>query len=202
MKKSILLLVLMSGSLIYAQQKKNPSILTKELQIKIAELAAPEEFRENSKVLGYNEIGELITLREGNNGFICLAPDYKMPNFFASYCYPDSLEPLMNRGRELTAQGKRKEKNEIRAKEVAEGTLTMPKHPIILYAYWGTLKNLNQETGEMSDAQRRYVIYISGAKASDLGLSNKSNNIGMPWLMDEGTYKAHIMITPPMEHNH
>lgn len=125
-----------------------------------------------------------------------------MPNYYASYCYPDSLEPLMARGRELIKEGKRNQRNDIRAKEYEEGKFSIPKAPTTMYGYWGTLANLDQTTGEMSDAKRRYVIYVSGAKASDLGLSNQPNNLGMPWLMDEGTYKAHIMITPPIEHKH
>jgi len=68
--------------------------------------------------------------------------------------------------------------------------------------YWGTLANLNVETAEMSDGRRRYVIYTPMAMAKDFGMSNKPNNFGMPWLMDEGTYRAHIMITPPLDHNH
>jgi len=185
-----------------AQQKKEYTILPSDVQVKIALQAAPKEFRDNAKVLGYNEKGELITLKEGTNGYICLAPDYKMPSYFSSYCYPESLEPLMSRGRELIAEGKRNQRNEIRAKEFEEGKITMPTVPTTMYGYWGTLENLNQETGEMTDAKRRYVIYVSGAKGSDLGLPNTPNNLGMPWLMDEGTYKAHIMITPPMDHKH
>lgn len=199
--KTLLLgLTIISFNLGFGQTDKKENILPVELQIKVALLAAPIEFRENAKVLGYDSQGELIELKEGNNGFICLAPDYKTPQYFAAYCYPESLEPLMQRGRELTKQGKRKQKNDIRQKEVEQGTLVMPKQPTTMYGYWGTLDSLDYNTGEMTDAKRRYVIYVSMAKASDLGLSNKPNNLGMPWLMDEGTYKAHIMITPPIVH--
>ena len=165
-------------------------------------LATTEDVRGDAKVLGYNQTGELVELKKGTSQFTCLAPDYKMPKYFASYCYPNSLEPLMSRGRELIKDGKRNQRNDIRAKEYKEGKFTMPQVPTTMYGYWGSLEKLNKETGEMTDAKRRYVIYVSGAKASDLGLSNKPNNLGMPWLMDEGTYKAHIMITPPIEHNH
>lgn len=181
-------------------QKPSQGILSPEVQIRIAEMAAPQEFRENSTVLGYNEDGEHVTLREGSNGYICLAPNYKTPTHFSAYCYPESLEPLMKRGREIEAMGKVKEKNDIRAKEYAEGRLVIPDGPTPLYVYWGTLENLNPDTGEMGDAKRRYVFYIPNAKAEDYGMSNKPNNLGMPWLMDEGTYKAHIMITPPHKH--
>lgn len=201
MKKTITaaLLLWMGISNMYAQDKK---ILAPELQIKIAVQAAPAEFRAEAKVYGYDQEGNFVTLREGSNGYICLAPDYKMAVYYA-YCYPESLEPLMARGRELIAQGKRKERDKIREQEFKEGKLSIPQTPSTLYGYWGPAKDVNMETGEIKDAKRRYVIYVPFAKASDLGLSNKHNNLGMPWLMDEGTYKAHIMITPPLEgHQH
>lgn len=203
MKTHILAILLLGSSYALAQNKKTePVILPTEIQVKIALLAAPENIRGDAKVLGYNEKGEMVELKSGSSNFICLAPDYKMPNYYASYCYPESLDPLMARGRELIKDGKRNQRNDIRAKEYEEGKFTMPKQPTTMYGYWGTLSQLNYETGEMADAKKRYVIYVSGAKAADLGLSNQPNNIGMPWLMDEGTYKAHIMITPPLEHSH
>jgi len=203
MKTQLLAVLALGSSIAMAQNKKSePVILPAEVQIKIALLAAPDNVRGDAKVLGYNEKGDVVELKAGTSNFICLAPDYKMPNYYASYCYPNTLEPLMARGRELIKEGKRNQRNEIRAKEFEEGKITMPKEPTTMYGYWGTLANLDQSTGEMADAKRRYVIYVSGAKASDLGLSNQPNNLGMPWLMDEGTYKAHIMITPPMDHKH
>jgi len=188
----------------YAQQNNNASdrsVLPADVQIRIAVQAAPESFREGAKVYGYSPEGEFITLREGDNGYICLAPDYRLAMYYA-YCYPESLEPFMKRGRELTAEGKRKERDQIREAEFKAGTLDIPQGPTTLYGYWGSADQLNPETGEMGDAKRRYVIYVPYAKAADFGLSNKPNNIGMPWLMDEGSYKAHIMITPPLDHQH
>ncbi len=203
MKIQLFTAITLVSTLVSAQNKKiELSILPSDLQIKIALLATTEDVRGDAKVLGYNQTGELVELKKGTSQFTCLAPDYKMPKYFASYCYPNSLEPLMSRGRELIKDGKRNQRNDIRAKEYKEGKFTMPQVPTTMYGYWGSLEKLNKETGEMTDAKRRYVIYVSGAKASDLGLSNKPNNLGMPWLMDEGTYKAHIMITPPIEHNH
>ncbi|WP_199750523.1 hypothetical protein [Gynurincola endophyticus] len=183
----------------FAQSKEN--ILPAEVQIKVAVQAAPPEFREAATVLGYNAKGELVTLRKGTNDYTCLAPDYRTPSYFAAYCYHNSLEPFMKRGRELIAENKRKERDAIREKEIAEGKLSMPKTPTALFGYWGSFNKLNKETGEMSDFKRRYVIYVPFAKAADLGLSNKPNNLGQPWLMDEGTFKAHIMITPSLDHH-
>ena len=48
-----------------------------EWQIRTAVLACPEEFREQSTVLGYQENGLLGVLRLGTNNMICLADDPK-----------------------------------------------------------------------------------------------------------------------------
>lgn len=198
--KKILFILLFAPFIAGAQTK--PVILPAEVQIKIAVLAAPEELRDSAAVLGYDPSGNLVELRKGANGFICLAPDYKTPKSYAAHCYPATLEPFMKRGRELIAEGKGRERDEIRGKEHAAGTLYMPHQPSTLYVYSGSLEKLNRETGEMSDGKRRYVVYVPFAKAKDLGLSSQPNPFGMPWLMNEGTYKAHIMITPVSDHDH
>lgn len=202
MKIKLLAFSLLGTTLAFGQSKTDQVILPAAVQIRTAVQSAPEELRDGAAVLGYNSNGELTELRKGTNDFICIAPDYRNPAYYASYCYPLSLEPLMKRGRELIAEGKGAQRNKIRDAEYKAGKLKMPAKPATMYAYWGSLEKLNHETGEMADAKRRYVIYVPNAKASDLGLSNQPNNLGMPWLMDEGTYKAHIMITPPMDHNH
>lgn len=196
MKKTIMLFFLtaMLGGNTFAQETKH-EILPAAVQIKIAVQAAPTEFREGAKVYGYDADGQFVVLRAGTNDFICLAPDYKLPLLYA-YAYPKSLEPFMARGRALIAEGKREEQDKIREAEFKAGKLFIPQTPTMLYGYWGSLEKLNKETGEMADAKRRYVIYAPYAKATDLGLSNKPTVAGIPWLMGEGTYKAHIMINP------
>ncbi|MDX1602091.1 MAG: hypothetical protein R3209_03410, partial [Salinimicrobium sediminis] len=47
-------------------------ILPKEIQIKTASLAAPEDLREGVKVYGYDQNGEFVVLREGTNHLICI----------------------------------------------------------------------------------------------------------------------------------
>lgn len=204
MKHVVIALALSWASLAVFGQKQERSPLAKDLQIKIALQAAPPDQREGAKVLGYNEKGEFVTLQEGTatNNFICLAPDYKSAVLYA-YAYPKSLDPFMGRGRELIAEGKRKERDEIREAEHKAGKLPIPQTPTILYAYWGPLAKLNNSTGEIEGAMRRYVIYVPYAKAADIGLSTKPGLPGIPWLMDEGSYKAHIMINPEnMGHSH
>lgn len=189
---SFLLVVWLSAG---AQQ--TPQGLSSDVQIKVAVMAAPEEKRADATVYGYSANGEFVVLREGTNDFVCVAPDTRQGgSTLQAFAYPKSLDPFMARGRELTAQGKRAERDSIREAEIRAGKLHMPQSPTAFYAYSGDRANLDPETGEIRDAKRRYVVYIPYAKAADLGLSNKPAGPGMPWLMDEGTYKAHIMITP------
>ena len=184
-----LLLFSISGSL-------QAQVLSPEIQIKTALLAAPEDQRAEAKVYGYNEKGEMVVLREGSNNMICIADD---PNFdgIQVSCYAKKLEPFMARGRELKAEGKSEiEKRQIRKEEVESGKLKMPDTPSTLYVYSGSEDEYNPETGELKDGKYRYVVYIPYATAESTGLPLKPDNPGMPWLMDPGTHRAHIMISP------
>ena len=53
------------------------------------------------------------------------------------------------------------------------------------------------ETGEVTKGYLRYVIYIPFATPESTGLPLAPSEPGMPWIMDPGTHRAHIMINPP-----
>jgi hypothetical protein len=55
-------------------------------------------------VLGYNEKGDVVTLRQGSNDLICLAHDPAVKVFSVARYHKD-LEPFMARGCERAAQG-------------------------------------------------------------------------------------------------
>lgn len=178
------------------QEMEKPEILPAEIQIKTATLPAPEAEKAGAMVYGYNESGAFVVLREGTNNLVCLADDPKKEGISVS-CYSKKLEPFMKRGRELSAQGKDfKEKREIRGAEVAAGKIQMPKEPSMMYVYFGSDEAYNKTTGELSDGQYRYVIYTPFATTESTGLPDKPHEKGMPWLMDPGTFRAHIMIGP------
>jgi hypothetical protein len=174
-------------------------ILPKEIQIKTAVLAAPEKDRNQAMVYGYNEQGEMIVLREGSNNMVCIADDPEFEGIKVS-CYSKKLEPFMMRGRELSKEGKSEiEKRKIRQQEVETGKLKMPDAPSTLYVFSGATENYDKTTGELKDGKFRYVIYIPYATTESTGLPDKPEAPGMPWLMDPGTHRAHIMITPPKD---
>ncbi|WP_174545279.1 hypothetical protein [Formosa haliotis] len=97
--------------------------------IATALLAAPEDSRANCKVIGYNMAGDFVTLKEGDNEFIVLADDPKIPGFSAA-CYHKSLEPFMARGRVLKAEGK--SSSEIFEIREAEAKTTTKKSGLII----------------------------------------------------------------------
>src|SRR5690242_13302696 len=98
---------------------------TKEIQIKLALLSTPEELREKATVFGYDDKGELILLRKGDNDMIVLADDPKQDGLNVSTYHKD-LEPFMARGRQLKKEGKSfQEVFDIRESEVKSGKLLM-----------------------------------------------------------------------------
>jgi hypothetical protein len=164
-------------------------------QIKTAIQAAPESFREEATVLGYDNDGQLITLREGTNSMICLA-DNPMQSGFSVSAYHQELEPFMERGRQLKAEGMGfKEIFDTREAEVKAGKLKMPEKTT-LFVLSG---EPDTETAIIKNPYLRYVIYIPYATSETTGLPTEAPAPGGPWIMDPGTHRAHIMIVPPKD---
>lgn len=189
MKLTIVLPLLALASIATAAEVPPPPV-----QIAGAVLAAPAELRDGAAVLGYNEKGELIKIREGKNELVCLATDPAKTAFNVA-CYHKDLEPFMARGRELLAQKVTGAKrNEVRFKEVEDGKLPMPKEPRTLYVLTGT--SYDPAANKVQDSYLRWVLYVPFATPQSTGLSTKASD-SAPWLMSPGTAGAHIMISPP-----
>ena len=200
MKTCRINLVLMTVALFGVNQPGiAQSIPSAEIQIKTALLAAPEESRDKAMVYGYSPSGDFVVLRKGENEMVCLADDPAQPGLSVS-CYHKSLEPFMARGRELKKQGKTFQQIfDMREEEAKSGKLQMPKQPASLYVHTASEENFNPQTGEVKDGYSRSVIYIPYATAESTGLPAKPGLPGMPWIMNPGTHRAHIMIDPPMK---
>jgi hypothetical protein len=189
------LLLLTTWMMAQAAQPATPAAIPAAgAQIAAAVLAAPEDRRADATVLGYDEKGELVTLRKGTNEFVCLADDPRASGFSVA-CYHQDLEPYMARGRALRKQGITNQRaiNDTRWKEVQAGSLKMPKEPRTLYVLTG--KSYDAASGAVADQYLRWVIYVPFATPESTGLATKPVENG-PWLMDPGTPGAHIMITP------
>ncbi|WP_020600385.1 hypothetical protein [Spirosoma panaciterrae] len=176
---------------------QTPTIPSPDTQIKVAVLAAPADKRDGATVYGYTAKNEFTVLRKGTNELICLADDPAQKGLNVS-CYHRDLDPFMERGRVLKKEGKKpNEILAIREQETKDKKLTMPSHPSSLFSYTAKDEDYNPATGEVKDGYLRYVVYIPYATAESTGLPTKPEAPGMPWIMDPGTHRAHIMINPP-----
>lgn len=177
----------------YAQNQ----VPSKDIQIKTALMAAPEQFKEGAMIYGYDDKGEWTVLRKGTNDMICITDDPTAAGLNVS-CYHKDLDTFMERGRELKKQGKSfKEIFDTREEEAKSGKLKMPKDGVTLFVYSADEEDYNPSTGEVKNGHFRYVVYIPFATVESTGLPLSPEAPGMPWIMDPGTHRAHIMITPP-----
>ena len=104
----------------------------------------------------------------------------------------------MTRGRELRAEGiNGKDLFNRREQEAKSGQLKMPETPSTLHVLTGS--SFSADSMEVVDAYYRYVVYIPFATVESTGLPSKPRAPGEPWIMDPGTHRAHIMISPPKE---
>jgi hypothetical protein len=169
------------------------------LQVAGALQAAPEDRREGATVLGYSPTGELVTLREGGNEIVCLA-DKPGDDRFHVACYHRSLEPYMERGRELRAEGvESADSYRIRHEEADAGKLEMPAAPAALYNLGGPMTIFDPETGKVDGGNWVWVVYTPWATEESTGLPTTPLAPGAPWIMRPGTASSHIMIVPPRE---
>ncbi len=169
------------------------------LQIAGALSAAPEDRREGAAVLGYSPAGELVTLREGTNEIVCLA-DRPGDDRFHVACYHRSLEPYMQRGRELRAEGvESADSFRIRHEEADAGKLEMPEAPAALYNLGGPPSIFDPATGAVTGGSWVWVVYTPWATEESTGLPTTPLAPGAPWIMRPGTASSHIMIVPPRE---
>ncbi len=184
--------------LTFAALAQTPTVPLPDVQIKTAVMAAPADKQAGATVYGYSDKNEVTVLRKGTNELICLTDDPAQKGLSVS-CYHRDLEPFMKRGRELKQQGKKPgEILEIREQEAKAKTLIMPATPSSLFVYTAKDENYNPTTGEVKDGYLRSVVYIPYATAESTGLPLKPAAPGMPWIMDPGTHRAHIMINPPV----
>jgi hypothetical protein len=187
-------LLLSLAGLVVTTVAAHAQIPSPDVQIAGAVQAAPADQRATASVIGFGADGKHTTLRKGTGILVCLADDPKAEKFSVA-CYHTDLEPFMARGRELAALGTkgRGPAEDVRYKEIAAGTLAMPKVPALLTIVQGSA--FDATAGTVADAYTRWVIYTPGATPESTGLPTTPGP-GAPWLMFPGTPGAHIMISP------
>jgi hypothetical protein len=174
-----------------------PSIPPAAEQIAAAVLPAPADLRATATVMGYDSTGKFVKLRAGTGALTCLASDPRAERFHVA-CYHKSMEPFMARGRALRREGVKADLvDSVRFHEVRRGRLVMPRQPAILYSLTGKPGSFDPASGTVTGARQLFVIYVPGATAQSLGISAVPAE-GIPWVMNPGTPKAHIMFVPRM----
>lgn len=147
--------------------------------------------------MGYKAPGKLELLRPVKNGMLCLADDPTDDRFHVA-CYADTIDPFMERGRELRRQGVTGAKvDTMRFADIRSGKLKMPEKPAALYQITAPKNGYNPTTRSITGGTSSMVVYVPFATGESTGLSTKPSNTS-PWLMLPGTPKAHIMFTATM----
>lgn len=175
-------------------QGESLRVLPPAQQIALAVLPAPAGLREASTVLGYRPDGQLVRLRVGDNGIICLADDPREPRFHTA-CYHQSLEPFMARGREIRrihGPNKRELTDSLRLADIRAGRIRMPANAV-LYQIFAADDSVDVATATIKSPSYLDVVYMPGATPKSTGLTTDAMR-GTPWLMYPGKPWAHIMI--------
>jgi hypothetical protein len=166
-----------------------------EWLIAAAPLAAPEPMRADAEVRAWTDEGWLVTLRAGLNDIICLGPRPGAEGF-AVACYHASLEPFMERGRELLRQGvEGRERDEVRWREISDGALPMPAAAMVYNLRFDDA-DFEPADADPTTGRRLHSLYMRDATPESTGLPPRPAE-GGPWLMFPGTPSAHVMISMP-----
>lgn len=167
------------------EQSSVQKVKSPEEQIAETIRALPESLRDGATVIGYNQAGERVVLKKGTSDMICWADDPNSTDARGAFfvlCFPKSLEPYIERGRELALEGVSDVKS-VLTSEIESGKIAMPK-----LAVRYTLRGHAAE-----GALPLTVIHVPYMTAESTGLSSELDNF-RPWLMYAGTPHAHIMV--------
>lgn len=190
-------LVVLPALLAMPQAVQAQAVMTVDQQLASAVLPLPAEMREGAGVMGYKAAGKLELLRPVKNGMLCLADDPADDRFHVA-CYADTIDPFMERGRELRRQGVTGAKvDTMRFADIRSGKLKMPEKPAALYQITAPKNAYNVATRTITGGTASMVVYVPFATGESTGLSTRPSTTS-PWLMLPGTPKAHIMFTATM----
>ncbi len=154
-----------------------------------ATLPLPRDLRREATVISYDkESGERSTLRKGTNTLVCLPRDSETG--FTRCSHEDNLAEMDLRNK-LAAEGKSSE--EVNAAVVAAieaGTIQLRTFGGLAYRFY-----------EGDDRLKLlWVLRLPGVVSAETGMPIQAEREGLkvgkgtPWLMGEGTPRAHLMI--------
>lgn len=153
-----------------------------------AVLPLPEDLRADASVFRYDDAtGERELLREGSNHVEC------SPRAESGFtlCYPKSTAAWRDMRTTLNAEGLSQDEIEQKVSEAeAAGTVKAPSVGSMVYRLYD----------EGDRIQLLWLILVPNQTAADLAMpmgSQRDNSLaghGTPWLMNEGTQGAHLMM--------
>jgi hypothetical protein len=159
-------------------------------EAEIAELAVrplPEDMRADATVFRYDDDGRRQVLRRGTNHVECSPEDER--GF--TLCYPRSTAPWRDHRAKLAAEGLSGEELQA-AMAAAERAGTVESVP-----FGSMIYRLYENDDRI---KLLWVVRLPGASSAELGMptgSQRDNALagrGLPWMMNEGTPGAHLMI--------
>lgn len=152
------------------------------------DMPLPASLKKDVAVVRVTDSGHFETIREGDNGFFCVANLQPDKRFFLE-CHPETMKAYLERRRVLSVSEEPEDRNRILLAEIKAGSVKLPNGAISRFAS-GTV---NEETGKPDSARVWTEIYVPFATSDETGLTLE--NAGTePWLMSEGSFGAHIMI--------
>lgn len=157
---------------------------TVDEQIERALMAAPERMRDGAAVIGFDESGSSVVLREGSNGLMCWdsSDEPGQQGRFSAQCTSENNRARVEQNHRIVndaadPQARFEELEESGEREVAEfGTL-----------YYHLIGD-DAETGRL-----HVTVAVPYATPESTGLPAERRPAGL-WLMDAGTSGAHLMI--------
>ena len=160
--------------------------------IAAAVLPLPDSMRAGARVLVYRG-ADLVEVRAGSNEMICLGDDPTHKGLQVS-CYHKSLEPFMEKGRELRAAGitTRAAVDSARLADVKSGRIVMPS-AAMLSSIFAESDSFDALAGPPEKHRALDVIYLPFATEESSGISEQPA-VDRPWLMFAGKPWAHVML--------
>jgi hypothetical protein len=148
----------------------------------------PEDLRAEATVYTYDDAGNRVVIRQGTNQVECVP---KNPDTGFIRCNATSNAARMDYTAKLRAQGlSGAELNDALAEAVNEGSIDDMVFGSIRYRLYDGDDNI----------KLLWIVQLPYAMADDLGMptgnqfQNSLAGQGRPWLMQEGTANAHVMI--------
>ena len=174
---------------------------TTEQQIAAATLPLPEAYRAGATIQSISADLKITELRTGTNSMVCSVIRPGSETFFV-HCFERAYDALSKRraqlGQELRKNGKPADATAISAalqKEIESGRIKVPVSAAVGFQMRGPANAFDWNSNTPSKEITRWeMIMIPNATGASLSLPNSRPKDGGPWVMNEGTPGAHIMI--------